>query len=95
MISDLHGEYPEKELIASEACSKRGLNRAPYSLAWFQGEDYSKNIIQNLKHSTTTWIDWNLALNTEGGPNWAGNRRNAAVIIDADKERFYIKIDYY
>lgn len=95
VVSRLNTLFPEKELIASEACSHRGPNSAPYWLAWSQGEDYSQDIIENLKHSFTSWIDWNLALDTSGGPNWAGNHRNAAVIIDSIKDEFFKAPSFY
>ena len=89
VVANLREKYPEKELIASEACSHRGKGESPYFLAWHQGEDYSRDIIQNLQNHVTSWIDWNLALDRSGGPNWAGNHRNAAVIVDAEKDEFY------
>ena len=37
----------------------------------------------------------NKALNIDGGPNWAGNHRNAAVMIDAVTDEFYKAPTFY
>jgi len=95
VVSNLREKYPEQELIASEACSHRGTGESPYFLAWHQGEDYSRDIIQNLQNHVTSWIDWNLALDRSGGPNWAGNHRNAGVIVDGEKDEFFKAPSFY
>jgi len=95
VVQKLQTMFPEKELISSEACSKRGPRGLEYFMAWTQGEDYSRDIIENFKHSFTAWIDWNLALDTLGGPNWAGNMRNAGVIVNSLLDEFYKAPSFY
>ncbi|KAK3891889.1 hypothetical protein Pcinc_004247 [Petrolisthes cinctipes] len=65
--------------------------------SWFleQAELYAINIIQTSNHHVTGWIDWNFALNTEGGPNWAESPTDAPIIIDAEKDEFYKQPMYY
>ena len=62
---------------------------------WHQGEDYSRDIIEMIRNGATSWIDWNLALDMSGGPNWAGNHRNAAIIVDSKKDVFYKAPSFY
>ena len=41
------------------------------------------------------WIDWNMVLNKQGGPNWAKNWCNAPVIVDVEKNEVYFTPLYY
>lgn len=41
------------------------------------------------------WVDWNLALDTKGGPNWVQNYVDALIIVDATKDVFYKQPTYY
>ncbi|CBY39280.1 unnamed protein product [Oikopleura dioica] len=86
---NVHKEFPDHELIASEACTSRGVAGRELALSWKHGEDYSLDIIQNFKIGFTAWVDWNLALDMSGGPNWARNHRNAPTLVDVDKNEFY------
>ncbi|PSN49703.1 hypothetical protein C0J52_05335 [Blattella germanica] len=49
----------------------------------------------DLNHWVTGWLDWNLALDTEGGPNWAGNRVDSPVVINATGNVFYKQPLFY
>ncbi len=40
---------------------------------WRRAEEYGHDIIADLNYGTIGWTDWNLALNTDGGPNHANN----------------------
>ena len=42
-------------------------------------------VCQDLLHWCTGWVDWNLILDTTGGPNHLGNRCDANIIADPDK----------
>jgi len=86
---NVHKEFPDHELIASEACTSRGVAGRELALSWKHGEDYSLDIIQNFKIGFTAWVDWNFALDMSGGPNWARNHRNAPTLVDVDKNEFY------
>jgi glucosylceramidase len=48
-----------------------------------------------LNHYTTGWVDWNLALDLEGGPNWANNFVDAPIIINATAYEFYKQPFFY
>jgi glucosylceramidase len=43
----------------------------------------------------TGWIDWNMALDLEGGPNWASNFVDAPVIVNATADEFYKQPMFY
>lgn len=40
-------------------------------------------------------MDWNLALDTEGGPNWVENFVDAPIIVNATSGEFYKQPTYY
>ena len=53
----------------------------------------SQNLsLQNLSHWSTGWVDWNLALNMEGGPNWVKNFVDSPIIVDAENGVFYKQV---
>ena len=83
--------YPDKELVFTEGCIEGG----PRPGAWFSGERYAHNIINDLNHGCTCWIDWNIALDTRGGPNHVGNTCDAPLLVDTDKGELHFQSSYY
>ncbi|KAK8788549.1 hypothetical protein V5799_021675, partial [Amblyomma americanum] len=49
----------------------------------------------DLNHWVTGWTDWNLALDTEGGPNWAKNFVDSPIIVNSTAQEFYKQPMYY
>ena len=88
VLDTIHKKYPEKLIISSEACAGT-FDKYGFENVWTQAEDYAYDIVQTLNHFTSGWVDWNLALNMRGGPNWANNFRNACVHVDSTKDEFY------
>jgi glucosylceramidase len=50
---------------------------------------YARNIIVSLDHGMAGWIDWNVVLDKEGGPNHVGNFCGAPIMIDTDTGEVY------
>jgi len=48
-----------------------------------------------LNHWTTGWTDWNLALDTQGGPNWINNFVDAPIIINTTSFEYYKQPLFY
>ena len=48
--------------------------------------------MQNLSHWSAGWVDWNLALNVKGGPNWVNNVVDSPIIVDAKNQAFYKQV---
>lgn len=63
--------------------------------SWERGEYYLEDIVQVMNHWTAGWIDWNLALNLQGGPTWAKNWVDSPIIVDASKGEFYLNPTFY
>lgn len=54
---------------------------------------YARNIIVSLDHWLTGWIDWNVVLDHNGGPNHVGNFCGAPIMINTEtKEVYYTPI---
>lgn len=70
--------YPDKLLVFTEGCVEGGSRPG----AWFSGERYAHNVINDLNSGCTAWIDWNIALDMQGGPNHVANFCDAPVLVD-------------
>jgi glucosylceramidase len=41
------------------------------------------------------WVDWNLALDEGGGPNWSGNFVDSPIIVNNTIDEFYKQPMFY
>jgi glucosylceramidase len=90
-LEKVRAAWPEKILLATEGC----VEGAPALGAWAQGERYAHSIIGDLNHGAAGWIDWNLVLDREGGPNHVGNFCDAPIIADAATDTLHYQSSYY
>ena len=56
---------------------------------------YARNIIVSLNHWVSGWIDWNIVLDSRGGPNHVGNYCGAPIMIDVETGSVYYTPVYY
>tara|TARA_R110002072_G_scaffold251154_1_gene409955 strand:+ start:50 stop:1501 length:1452 start_codon:yes stop_codon:yes gene_type:complete len=56
---------------------------------------YARDIIGTLNNWVDGWVDWNMVLDRQGGPNWFENWCVAPVIVDPDKDEVYFTPLYY
>ena len=56
---------------------------------------YVRDLIQGFNHNLNGWIDWNLVLNTRGGPNHAFNFCGAPILVDSGTNSAYYTPLYY
>ena len=56
---------------------------------------YARDIIGCLNNHVDGWVDWNMVLDRQGGPNWANNWCVAPVIVDPEKDEVYFTPLYY
>lgn len=80
-------KYPNKTIITTEASHGANIfeKRVPLLGSWQRGEDYILDIMENLNHYSSAWIDWNMILDEKGGPNYAQNYADASIIYDSKK----------
>lgn len=56
---------------------------------------YAEDLIGCLNNWVDGWVDWNMVLDTNGGPNWFKNWCIAPVIVDVQKDEVYFTPLYY
>ncbi len=56
---------------------------------------YARDIIGCLNNWVDGWVDWNMVLDRQGGPNWFENWCVAPVIVDPEKDEVYYTPLYY
>jgi glucosylceramidase len=56
---------------------------------------YARNIIVSLDHWVSGWVDWNIVLDRDGGPNHVGNFCGAPIMIDTATQEVYYTPIYY
>jgi len=96
VLTKTHELFPDFFILGTEACEgdKPWQQDVPLG-AWERLETYAVDIIQDLNHWVTGWIDWNLALDENGGPNWSGNFVDAPIIVNASANEFYKQPMFY
>ncbi|XP_076030329.1 lysosomal acid glucosylceramidase-like [Oratosquilla oratoria] len=97
LLDVTHKKHPQLPLLYTEACN----GQWPWQIlkvvlgSWVRAESYASNIIENLNHWATGWTDWNMALDLEGGPNWAGNFVDSPIIVNKTSNEFYRQPTFY
>ena len=56
---------------------------------------YARDIIGCLNNWVDGWIDWNMVLDKQGGPNWFKNWCVAPILVDPEKDEVYFTPLYY
>ena len=77
-VQAVHDAWPDKHLLFTEGCQEGG----PHDGSWELGERYARSMINDLNRWTEGWIDWNLLLDLDGGPNHVGNYCSAPVLAE-------------
>lgn len=101
--------FPEQELMFTEGClelttkktvmgartQSSGADNSVENAPWAFGEIYAHDILGNLNSGMSRFIDWNLLLDLQGGPNHVGNYCSAPLICDPESGRIYPQSSYY
>lgn len=76
--------FPDKFIINSESSigDVRYNPRGPLLGSWARGVEYMDMFIQSFKNSVSGWIDWNLALDERGGPNYVNNTVDTPIVVN-------------
>jgi len=56
---------------------------------------YARDIIGCLNNWVDGWVDWNMVLDKQGGPNWFKNWCVAPIIVDPEADEVYLTPLYY
>ncbi|XP_012218746.1 lysosomal acid glucosylceramidase isoform X2 [Linepithema humile] len=95
-LTETHNKYLDKFILMTEAC----VGSFPFEKkvdmgSWERGERYLSDIIENLSHWVAGWIDWNIALDKNGAPNWAQNFVDSPIIVMPENDEFYKQPMFY
>lgn len=77
--------YPDKIILNTESCigDKPLQFHGPILGSWIRATIYIDALFQNLLHSVNGWVDWNILLDEQGGPNYVQNFVDAPIIINS------------
>ena len=90
-VQKVHDEFPDKHLIFTEGTQEGGAHIG----SWDLGERYARSVINDMNRWTEAWIDWNLLLNEQGGPNHVGNYCSSPIIVDTKNNKILYQSSYY
>ncbi|XP_018009106.2 putative glucosylceramidase 3 [Hyalella azteca] len=88
---------PTKFLLHTEASTgvRQENPDSVYLGDWLRAEQYLYDILENLNYYSTGWVDWNMALDLNGGPCWPGGALDSQVIVNATADEFYKQPMHY
>ncbi|TVQ25370.1 MAG: glucosylceramidase [Spirochaetaceae bacterium] len=89
-VEAVKSAYPDLEIVFTEGCIEGGVKLGQ----WDRAERYAKNIIGDLNAGVTLWLDWNLMLDTQGGPNHVGNYCDAPLIANPETGEVHYQPSY-
>ncbi|TYZ67238.1 hypothetical protein PybrP1_011846 [[Pythium] brassicae (nom. inval.)] len=104
-MSNWQQANPDLFNLAMEACegylieglgTGAGTKLLQPEMVWKRGEVYARDIVNDLANYATGWMDWNLVLDTKGGPTWVESNVDSPILVDeVDKIEFYKQSMYY
>jgi glucosylceramidase len=97
-VAAVHAKYPKTLLLNSEATYEeyRWQNGTTFVDGdWTFGFGYAHDIMGVLNAGGSGWLDWNLILNTTGGPNHVDNVCDAPLVGDVEQQKLYVHPQYY
>ena len=78
-------KYPDKKLIVSESCIE--FYKFDSTDACGAAQRIAHELMGDLNHGISAFIDWNLLLNEQGGPNYVGNYCLAPFLYDTKEKK--------
>ena len=86
-VAAVHAAYPDVPLLMTEATVEKF---DPARLQdWANGERYGSEIMADLNAGAAGWVDWNMLLDSRGGPNHVGNYCFALLHASEDGQLVY------
>lgn len=85
-------KFPDKKLIFTEGCVE--YSRFSEAGQLEHAQMYAHDIIGNINAGMNAFIDWNLILNKEGGPNHVGNYCDAPIMCDTENDIIQEKLSF-
>ena len=89
MIRD---RFPEKRIVFSEACVEYSIYKGDNQLR--NARMYGHELIGSLNHGLSVFLDWNLLLDEQGGPNHVGNFCDAPIMFNTQTGELTRNLSY-
>ena len=89
----VRAQYPKLELLFSEGCIE--YNRFDREDQLQSARMYAHDMIGNFNAGMNTFLDWNVALDHQGGPNHAQNFCDAPILCNVDTGAYEKRLSYY
>ncbi|XP_029158298.1 lysosomal acid glucosylceramidase-like [Nylanderia fulva] len=94
-LGEIKKNFPEKLILYTEASAGIFDESKVILGSWKRGEIYVKSIIETMSNWASSWIDWNIALDMTGGPNWINNYVDSPIIVNSAADEFYKQPMFY
>ena len=92
-LSTINQLFPNKLLIHTEGCTGYSGFKPKDELS--NAEMYASEIIGDFNNSVNGFIDWNMVLEYDGGPNHKGNYCNSPIMINKNKTGYIKTPSFY
>lgn len=90
-VKKTHDTFKDQHLLFTEGCQEGGPHLHSYDVA----ERYGKNMMHDISNGTEGYIDWNLYLDTTGGPNHVNNLCSSPIMVDVFPETMILNPSYF
>lgn len=96
ILDDMNRLY-QKPIVYTEMSFGGGIldGTGPKLGSWNRAEQSIQNIMSALNHYVTGYIDWNMILDSNGGPSYANNFLDAAIMTNAHFTEVYKQPLFY
>ncbi len=82
-------KYPDILMISSEMCCGY---KSPYDEQdWkYAAKLYCRELFADINSGSNAWLDWNILLSEQGGPNYCGNYVKSPIILTGTEDGFIL-----
>lgn len=85
-------KFPDKRIVFSEACVEYNVIADQNQLG--NAQMYAHDLIGDLNNGLDTFIDWNIILDQQGGPNHVKNYCDAPIMCDLNEKTWRKNLSY-
>ena len=105
-LAALHDKWPTLPLLATEATLEAPGSQHIGTSPWKEAQKYATDIIGDLNQHTIGWIEWNVLLDSSGGPTCIGptatqactplaGHCDAPILADTSKQQLEYRDSYF
>jgi len=91
-VATVYNNYPGKHILATEQCITNFTGAIDYANT---AEKYAHDIFGDIVNGSEGWVDWNMVLNTQGGPNVSSNWCLAGILVNTTAGTIQFTPIYY